>query len=261
MKHKIFSFFMTLTLVLAITTPFYANGNNNSYIDNYLLSHGFTQSAIDIMLDEDKEFYYNEGCTAIEITEFNYDENMDIISAKDLMESANCPQKFGQITSTTLSLVWYITKNSSGNICVEYTYVWNNVPISRYQDPIGISWDSSYLKLKDDSFSKADYYIFVDNGGTKRSVLYSEEKGYASVNANGVIWYAKLYPGKCISLRGRGRATLIPKKSSGSTTLFGNYVHKKFTGSLSMSIPGFGNFSISGISSYDERGNQKTFNI
>lgn len=261
MKQKIISIFLSAVMIIMETMPYCAFADESIDIDAYLLNHGFTNAIISTMLDEDKQFYYNEGCTIIDATQYNYDEKMNLISVKDLTNATGNIVPYGQISSTSLSLTWYISKNSSGNIVVQYTYVWNKVPINRFQDPIGISWDPNYLKMKDNGFNKADYYIFVDNGGTEHATKYSEENSYANGSESGVVWYAKLFPSKCKSLRGRGRVTLIPKKSSGSTTLYGNYVHKKMVGSLSMSIPKFGSFSVSGGSSYDERGNQKTFNI
>lgn len=265
MRKKLICVFFSLVVILTSGTSYSAYANEANQVDAYLIEHGFTQEALDNMLDDDKEYYYNQNCSVISITQYDYDEDMNLISTRNLAgEGAdNQIMPYGQISSTTLSLLWYITKNNdTGNITVEYSYIWNKVPTSRFQDPIGVSWDSKYFRMKDGGFRKSDYYFITNSGGGSNSVLYSEEDGYANGNENGVVWYADLYKGSnCSSLRGKGLIVLIPKKTSGSTTFYGHYVHRKLGVSLSMSIPALGSFSVSGASTYDERGNQKTINL
>lgn len=57
-----------------------------------------------------------------------------------------------------------------------------------------------------------------------------------------------------------GTFKLAPKSTttSGSTTLYGHYVHPKAELGLSVNVSSYGSFSISGGSNYDERGSQKT---
>lgn len=61
-------------------------------------------------------------------------------------------------------------------------------------------------------------------------------------------------------LYGSGTFKLAPKSTttSGSTTLYGHYVHPKAELGLSVNVSSYGSFSISGGSNYDERGSQKT---
>ena len=77
------------------------------------------------------------------------------------------------------------------------------------------------------------------------------------------VWYADLkgYIGvQPTKLYGSGTFKLAPKSTttSGSTTLYGHYVHPKAELGLSVNVSSYGSFSISGGSNYDERGSQKT---
>lgn len=253
---KTFSIFLSIIMVISIVTPFFAYANDND-INNYLLAHGFTESYISNMSQEDKEFYYEQGCTVIEMTEYSYDENMNLLSVNDLTKGEQTCTPYGLIPTSKLSLVLTLSKNSSGHVIVELVYSWKSLPLNRYQDPIGISWDSNIFTMKDNSFIKEDYYL-IDNS---TSILFNKETRPGQLNANGVVWYANLYSSNCTGLRGKGRCTLIPKKSNVNTTLYYNYIHKKMGTSLSLSIPGFGSFSVSGNSTYDECANQKTFKV
>ena len=93
-------------------------------------------------------------------------------------------------------------------------------------------------------------------GGVARPVC-------AVLPAAGVSWYADLkgYIGvQPTKLYGSGTFKLAPKSTttSGSTTLYGHYVHPKAELGLSVNVSSYGSFSISGGSNYDERGSQKT---
>ena len=86
---------------------------------------------------------------------------------------------------------------------------------------------------------------------------------YGVFPAAGVSWYADLkgYIGvQPTKLYGSGTFKLAPKSTttSGSTTLYGHYVHPKAELGLSVNVSSYGSFSISGGSNYDERGSQKT---
>lgn len=85
----------------------------------------------------------------------------------------------------------------------------------------------------------------------------------ANASNAGVSWYADLkgYIGvQPTKLYGSGTFKLAPKSTttSGSTTLYGHYVHPKAELGLSVNVSSYGSFSISGGSNYDERGSQKT---
>lgn len=98
----------------------------------------------------------------------------------------------------------------------------------------------------------------------KISFCYSSENGYANASNAGVSWYADLkgYIGvQPTKLYGSGTFKLAPKSTttSGSTTLYGHYVHPKAELGLSVNVSSYGSFSISGGSNYDERGSQKQY--
>ena len=77
---------------------------------------------------------------------------------------------------------------------------------------------------------------------------YADLKGYGGVTAT------KLYGHGSFVLREVGPAT-------GTSTLYGHYVHPIVSANLSINISTYGSFSVTGGSVFDERGNQKTFNF
>lgn len=113
---------------------------------------------------------------------------------------------------------------------------------------------------------KYDGYVIGPNGellGPYTNQTHSSENGYANASNAGVSWYADLkgYIGvQPTKLYGSGTFKLAPKSTttSGSTTLYGHYVHPKAELGLSVNVSSYGSFSISGGSNYDERGSQKT---
>ena len=155
------------------------------------------------------------------------------------------------------------------DIKVTYNYNWLNLPFFRWQDPTSVSWDDSKFQMTDNSFSKVDKYdgyVIGPNGellGPYTNQTHSSENGYANASNAGVSWYADLkgYIGvQPTKLYGSGTFKLAPKSTttSGSTTLYGHYVHPKAELGLSVNVSSYGSFSISGGSNYDERGSQKT---
>ena len=146
------------------------------------------------------------------------------------------------------------------------------MPFFRWQDPIAVSWDDSLFEMKDDSFYKIDkydgYYINTSGaptGETFTGAIKSEEYGYGSGYSSGVTWYADLRGYDILyvadALYGHGEFTLEKKTSAtGSSKIYGHYVHPTASTGASISIPKFGSFSVSCGGGYDERGNQKTFN-
>lgn len=92
--------------------------------------------------------------------------------------------------------------------------------------------------MTDNSFSKVDKYdgyVIGPNGellGPYTNQTHSSENGYANASNAGVSWYADLkgYIGvQPTKLYGSGTFKLAPKSTttSGSTTLYGHYVHPK----------------------------------
>lgn len=181
----------------------------------------------------------------------------------------------GQISTSDLSLSFTYSRSPAAKntklsyIKVTYNYNWLNLPFFRWQDPTSVSWDDSKFQMTDNSFSKVDKYdgyVIGPNGellGPYTNQTHSSENGYANASNAGVSWYADLkgYIGvQPTKLYGSGTFKLAPKSTttSGSTTLYGHYVHPKAELGLSVNVSSYGSFSISGGSNYDERGSQKT---
>lgn len=245
---------LAFVLCLSTTTAF-ANTNN---IDNELLERGYPQALIDIMPIEEKEDLINENCFYDDAVIYNYDENCQLISAKSFNDYSISP--FGQIKTSHLELT-ITTSKSGSNTVVTFNYNWKTVPLNRYQDPIGIAWDSNIFTMKSGSFRKVDKYLaaYLDGSGGTYIGTHSDQTAYAKAGNGYVTWYADLkgHTATVLGLNGYGRFTLIPKSVGKSTQIFGHYVHTKTASSFSLSYGGAG-FSVSGGSSYDELGIDKT---
>lgn len=204
-----------------------------------------------------------------------YDENSGTYSEIDVNEDGTYIAPRGQISTSDLSLSFTYSRSPAAKntklsyIKVTYNYNWLNLPFFRWQDPTSVSWDDSKFQMTDNSFSKVDKYdgyVIGPNGellGPYTNQTHSSENGYANASNAGVSWYADLkgYIGvQPTKLYGSGTFKLAPKSTttSGSTTLYGHYVHPKAELGLSVNVSSYGSFSISGGSNYDERGSQKT---
>lgn len=175
----------------------------------------------------------------------------------------------GQIPTADLTLTWSVSNNNKTGTekLVMYSYSWNKLPFFRWQDPMAVSWDSDKFEMKDSSFYKVDKYDgFIANESYYESFtgeIKSEEYGYARAFDSGVTWYADLvgYLG-ITATKLYGHSEFVLRKlatGSGSSTLYGHYVHPTASVSLSINIGDYGSFSVTGGSNFDERGNQKTF--
>ncbi len=231
-------------------------------IDAALLERGYPQAYLDNIPESLKESLYNQPeliFVEAQICVHNVENGDDQIFS--ISENNINPR--GQIPTDELTLTWGVYKyTNSNNIHVIYTYKWTDLPFNRYEDPIGVSWDSKYFALVDDSFHKVDEYR-TNMFGKIAMHTQSDEWAYANASSSSVTWYADLVGYLTVGvdmLIGYGEFTLFPKQSNFTTTLYGHYVHAKSNASISLEIPQYGlGFSVTGGSSYDELGNQITF--
>lgn len=277
-KHfkKLVSVALTAVMALGMTTTAFANEKDTLNLDAALMEKGYPQIVLDTMDEDTKMDIYNEGdiafCGSV-IT--YYDENSGTYSEIDVNEDGTYIAPRGQISTSDLSLSFTYSRSPAAKntklsyIKVTYNYNWLNLPFFRWQDPTSVSWDDSKFQMTDNSFSKVDKYdgyVIGPNGellGPYTNQTHSSENGYANASNAGVSWYADLkgYIGvQPTKLYGSGTFKLAPKSTttSGSTTLYGHYVHPKAELGLSVNVSSYGSFSISGGSNYDERGSQKT---
>ena len=277
-KHfkKLVSVALTAVMALGMTTTAFANEKDTLNLDAALMEKGYPQIVLDTMDEDPKMDISNAGdiafCGAV-IT--YYDENSGTYSEIDVNEDGTYIAPRGQISTSDLSLSFTYSRSPAAKntklsyIKVTYNYNWLNLPFFRWQDPTSVSWDDSKFQMTDNSFSKVDKYdgyVIGPNGellGPYTNQTHSSENGYANASNAGVSWYADLkgYIGvQPTKLYGSGTFKLAPKSTttSGSTTLYGHYVHPKAELGLSVNVSSYGSFSISGGSNYDERGSQKT---
>jgi len=272
---KAISVLLTVIIISSLTIPV-AAANETAFMevqyDAALLKRGFPATYLEHTSITAKQSLYEQEDLIFDgaiITTYNEETGV----FEDYEISPNGALPYGQIPTSDLSLTWTITKSSynSSLIKVIYSYEWVHNPTFRWQDMISVSWDDTLFEMTDNDFYKVDKYDGVDMttsgpGNSFYGRIQSEQYGYGKGFAAGVMWYADLvgqWPNVLITkLYGHGEFMLRKKVSTNPTTvIYGHYVHPTATGIFggSIDITKYGSFSVSGISTYDERGNQKTF--
>ena len=255
---KVLVCFLSFVLVLS-TCSLYGFASGNQTIYEVLSSRGYPQYVLYELCEEAKIDILNSESFFEDVEYIEYDENGNVIDNKN-----KCTALYGQIKESSLKLTIIVGKKVNNEKNVTFNYQWNILPVNRWQDPIAISWNDAYFRLKDNSFHKVDQYDYAIGSDYSKiySAIKSSEEAYAGAGPNGCMWYADLKGHSTttpvFSLYGYANFTLECMKSSGSSQIFAKYAHKKATGSLSIGIPKFGSFSITGTSSFDELGTQIT---
>lgn len=268
---KMISLVVTLALMLSLTVPAMAVSDSTNTdtisvdvieeeIDAALKERGYPQDILDCMAPSAKESLYNKPDVVYSsgsVHRYNMNDSDGTLSPTSIAP-------YGQIPVSDLILVWSAGINSDGDVLLQYSYVWEELPFNRYQDPISVSWDGEIFRHKTNSFYKEDSYGVYDPATGKTIRKSYGEHGYAKGNDNGVTWYAALEDvaqnGVISELYGYGEMLLELKTTDhGSTVFYGHYVHNLTTYAISINIATYGSIEVSGGSSYDERGNQHTF--
>lgn len=252
-------FFVFSVCLLSTTNAF---ATDTLIIEKNLLSRGYPQQVLNGLCDEAKEEIFLSNSIFEEATLQCYDEQTGEASSLQFKAGQTPIMPYGQIQTKHLALTWVISQGTRNKKLITFNYNWTQLPLNRWQDPIGISWDANKLYLETGSFHKVDKFTFRNGSSAPLYTgVQSDEWAYANGGANGVTWYADLkgHSGSMpvYGLYGYATFTLIPKTQTGSSQLFSHYVHAKLSNSLAMAIPGFGSFSVSGGSFYDELGNQR----
>ncbi|MEO3153719.1 hypothetical protein [Turicibacter sanguinis] len=257
-----------VVVLVSLCTKLEVSAATMDEIDSNLLSRGYPKLVIDSLDNDSKSRIYEDsdlefiGASILYYNEDNQEFN-ELEIQKDGRIIGDMTK--GQISTNDLSLIWNYSASYLSNpkrlnyIDVTYSYNWKKLPLFRWQDPIAVSWDGSKFKIKSNSFKKTDYY----DTSTITGKIHSYESGYASGSTNGVTWYADLKGhviANPIRLYGNANFKLEPTSTttSGSTTIYGHYVHPTASGSASIGIKDYGSFSVNVGGGYDERGNQTT---
>lgn len=254
---------LTAAMALSFSLPTFAAETID--IDEELRSRGYPQILLENMTDSAKQSLYkkeNAIFSGGSITTYNQ-ESGEYTSYEI---PADGIATVGQIPEEDLTLSCITSKIGNTHIFVEFSYTWNDLPIFRWQDPISISWNDDLFEMQSGSFYKVDMYDAINDrtlekiyGGVK-----SEQYSYASASPSGVTWYADLkgYGIDIIptSLYGHAEFTLLKDhNATGNSRLYGHYVHPTASTTLSVTIPNFGNFNVSGAGAYDELGDDWGF--
>lgn len=132
------------------------------------------------------------------------------------------------------------------------------MPLNRFSNPIGLSWDKDLFYAKDESFSKVNYFTYLSDLPDNNFGIHSEQHGYMDGGASGVTWFADLRGhytyDQTTGLFGYGFISLVPRTAHGQSQLFAHYVHAKLSIGITMAVPSFSSFSVSGGSLNDEMG-------
>ncbi len=269
MKKKCFKLIMSLMSISLLLIPFPASvtaqtvDKTNVY-DSVLLENGYPQFVIDEMSENEKQELYDLNAVFESYKSTFYDSHGNIVAEQTVNDDydENKIIQRGQIKDTSLKLSWTIS-NSGINKVVKYKYKWLVLPVNRWQDPVGISWDDVYFQYVSGSFSKVDEYEFKIDNEPIRLATHSSAKNFANGSKHGITWYADLKGHSSsmmiLGLQGYGTVTLKPLKS-GTSNVFGHYVHSRLAFTISMTTTGAGSFSISGTG-YDEMGNSIALSV
>lgn len=271
--HRILSAIMALVMVVMCSgTVSYADISptpcslSEETMDAALVTRGYPQVVLDSMNPKAKEsIYYNSDLTFNAACIIVYDEETG--QSQDYAIQAGQPMPYGQIPTSDLGLAWVISNDGEDYLNVQFSYEWYSTPVFRFQDPIALSWDGSKFAMVDDTFEKTDYYDdYVINPVTGETTIsygniQSHEAGYARGSDDGVVWYADLKGGLSIAnLYGEASVTLEKLTSaSGTSRMYGHYVHPTVSAGISVNIHGYGDFTVTGSGGYDERTVQTTF--
>ncbi len=135
------------------------------------------------------------------------------------------------LDEAALVLALGTARGADGSVLVTYSYQWLQPPEERWADAIGVTWDSAYLEMEDNSFAKTDEY--ASDG---KRVTASAEPTYATGAPSGVVWFAALPSGDADTLSGCGSFTLLPKQANFTVTLHACYAHALTADTLSLAI-------------------------
>lgn len=273
--RKLFSVIMaSIMLIMCFGSVSYADNSlasgslSEDFIDAALVTRGYPQLVLDSMNPKAKEtIYLNSDLTFNAACVIVYDEETG--QSQDYSIQAGQPMPYGQIPTSDLGLAWVISNDGEDYLNVQFSYEWHSMPAFRFQDPIALSWDGEKFAMVDDTFEKTDYYreYIIDSVTGETSLsgvkIKSHENGYADGSDNGVTWYADLKGGLNVTeLYGEASVTLEKLTSaSGTSRMYGHYVHPTVSAGISINVHGFGDFSVSGAGGYDERGTQTTFSF
>ena len=236
-------------------------------IDSALISRGVPQTILNEMPIEVKSIIYEDESLYFKgASGVLYDQEAH--SFEDYTISNDGIMPLGQIPTAdlTLNFSFWGSFTSSSTIKVFFHYDWKNLPVFRWQDPMAVSWNDELFEMPPQTFYKVDKFdgykldpSSVDVYYPVTGEIHSEENGYADASPAGVTWYADLkgYGSgiKIKKLYGYGYFSLEKITSaSGSSILYGHYVHPTVSTTPYINIGDYGTFSVSGGSNYDERG-------
>jgi hypothetical protein len=265
MKKRLLALLLMVSLITILLAPATTVSAATRVMDQKLLRMGTPQSVIDRLDEDTKLKISNDKSLTFAGADFlSYDEDARTYDVLTVGNDVGGATTYGQIPDGDMNLTWtyWLQKgadNSMSGIVVTYNYQWNKLPLNRWQDPIGVSWDGSKFQPRDNSFEKTDYFKAIYDPNT---YVQSHAYNYANGFGNGVTWYADLhgYQPEAAALFGNGSFVLVPLSTTytGSITLYGHYVHAKVSVNLALNIGSIGAFSVSGLGDFDELGNQKT---
>lgn len=228
-------------------------------IDQKLLEIGTPQEDLDMMSLEIKE----------DVLDFGAVEFLDGDSITDSLDEGE-PEgvgTFGTIPSNEFSLntVAYKGPNKSdgrSQFQVITKWDWHIGPFWKMTDPFGISWDSSKLRLQDNStYYKHEWcpeYAFprcsVVRNDDQNVVAYSESGGVGwNADLKSKVWEQNGYTSVILE----SKSTNPPK---GSSQIHAGYYHTWGLGSVGLSFGGL-SVTYTGSKSHDSRGTTVTFDL
>ena len=240
-------------------------------IDVALVNRGYPQLVVDSMSLSAKKSIYDDTSLYFKSAAITtYEEDTHTFTNYNVPSDGVMP--LGQLPEDDLDLLWSVNgvAGEPNLIKVVYSYKWKKLPFFRWQDTMSVSWNQNLFEIQSGSFYKVDKFngqLTDPNTGITNvyinDAIHSEEHRYANGSPSGISWYADLkgYIGVSpTSLYGHGEFILKKLTSrSGSSTLYGHYVHPQVSVGMNVIVTDWCSFSVSATGLYDECGNDYPF--
>ena len=244
-----------------MVTPTFAF-SSNSTIDEALLDRGIPQNVLSRMGEDTKEHIFSHP-------ELEYGSSICLNYNEETGEYYNpsAISPHGHIPDDDLNLTFSFLMNTNGGeiqiVEVTFDYEWDNLPIFRWTDPIGVSWDDELLRFIPESFHKRDYIQFrdTDSGILLTPTLKEESFSPTSSSDAGISWEAQLGSNSpiltTVALYGNAVFELEPQPDMRpmteiDTVIHAKYVHNQATIGLGIVIPKYGTITVTGNGLHDD---------
>lgn len=258
----VFSLASTMSCAVAPASAPVEFSNPEAY--EFLLTRGFPTDVLDSMDAATLEYYASVKTIRFKsqkVQSFILDENGHFEEVSPSPPSPHSHIPDGQLTIST-KIFEGLTSDEKNvtRLYFNLDYVWNDLPINRFDDALCITWNPKLLRYSSKSFSKKDYYQYLHGDW----YLHESASSPTTIQADGIAWYANLRGDDPVfvevtGLKGHAQFELVPASGStipnmtGSlTTFYGKHAHPNTSVTVGFDFEFGENISVTGSSDYGE---------